>query len=143
MMPQEETKLLTPEELELKLSTLSFADLQSFAQEISSLISQGDVPASLRPVIEAVIKELNKRKEQLTEESTILQYRLESAQRAKFNKERQYLNLLHEKHRLEQLVAIRESQIREKQETGSITYRRNDPCPCGSGKKYKHCCGKL
>src|SRR4029078_7094618 len=20
---------------------------------------------------------------------------------------------------------------------------RNDPCPCQSGKKYKHCCGKL
>jgi SEC-C motif len=20
--------------------------------------------------------------------------------------------------------------------------RRNDPCPCGSGKKYKRCCGK-
>jgi preprotein translocase subunit SecA len=20
---------------------------------------------------------------------------------------------------------------------------RNDPCPCGSGKKYKNCCGKL
>ena len=19
---------------------------------------------------------------------------------------------------------------------------RNDPCPCGSGKKYKDCCGK-
>ena len=19
---------------------------------------------------------------------------------------------------------------------------RNDPCPCGSGLKYKHCCGK-
>ncbi|MFC4354325.1 SEC-C metal-binding domain-containing protein [Chryseomicrobium palamuruense] len=19
--------------------------------------------------------------------------------------------------------------------------RRNDPCPCGSGKKYKKCCG--
>ena len=19
---------------------------------------------------------------------------------------------------------------------------RNDPCPCGSGKKYKQCCGK-
>lgn len=23
------------------------------------------------------------------------------------------------------------------------TAGRNDPCPCGSGKKYKHCCGKL
>src|SRR5580692_636146 len=20
--------------------------------------------------------------------------------------------------------------------------RRNEPCPCGSGRKYKHCCGK-
>ncbi|HCS73087.1 MAG TPA: hypothetical protein DIW17_04340, partial [Clostridiales bacterium] len=20
---------------------------------------------------------------------------------------------------------------------------RNDPCPCGSGKKYKKCCGNL
>ena len=20
--------------------------------------------------------------------------------------------------------------------------KRNDPCPCGSGKKYKHCCGR-
>jgi len=20
---------------------------------------------------------------------------------------------------------------------------RNDPCPCGSGKKFRHCCGKL
>ncbi|MCF7885807.1 MAG: SEC-C domain-containing protein, partial [Candidatus Marinimicrobia bacterium] len=25
---------------------------------------------------------------------------------------------------------------REKPKVG-----RNDPCPCGSGKKYKHCCG--
>lgn len=21
-------------------------------------------------------------------------------------------------------------------------FGRNDPCPCGSGKKYKNCCGK-
>jgi len=27
--------------------------------------------------------------------------------------------------------------VRNKQEIG-----RNDPCPCGSGKKYKNCCGK-
>ena len=27
--------------------------------------------------------------------------------------------------------------IRLKKEPG-----RNDPCPCGSGKKYKNCCGK-
>jgi len=28
----------------------------------------------------------------------------------------------------------------EPQHTGS-KIGRNDPCPCGSGKKYKHCCG--
>lgn len=26
------------------------------------------------------------------------------------------------------------------QKSGKI--KRNDPCPCGSGKKYKHCCSK-
>jgi hypothetical protein len=24
----------------------------------------------------------------------------------------------------------------------TVTIGRNDPCPCGSGKKYKKCCGK-
>ncbi len=24
----------------------------------------------------------------------------------------------------------------------NVKVGRNDPCPCGSGKKYKHCCGK-
>jgi preprotein translocase subunit SecA len=26
--------------------------------------------------------------------------------------------------------------------TGKRKIGRNDPCPCGSGKKYKHCCGR-
>ncbi|GAJ19710.1 unnamed protein product, partial [marine sediment metagenome] len=25
---------------------------------------------------------------------------------------------------------------------GSKKIGRNDPCPCGSGKKYKKCCGR-
>jgi preprotein translocase subunit SecA len=27
--------------------------------------------------------------------------------------------------------------------SGGIKVGRNDPCPCGSGKKFKHCHGKL
>ncbi len=27
-------------------------------------------------------------------------------------------------------------------QTGKRKIGRNDPCPCGSGKKYKHCCGR-
>jgi hypothetical protein len=31
----------------------------------------------------------------------------------------------------------RATQVRQERKVG-----RNDPCPCGSGRKYKHCCGK-
>jgi SEC-C motif-containing protein len=26
--------------------------------------------------------------------------------------------------------------------TGEVKPQRNTPCPCGSGKKFKKCCGK-
>ncbi len=32
--------------------------------------------------------------------------------------------------------------VKPKATTGSKKIARNDPCPCGSGKKYKHCCGR-
>ena len=31
---------------------------------------------------------------------------------------------------------------RQDRNTALETARRNDPCPCGRGKKFKHCCGK-
>ena len=35
---------------------------------------------------------------------------------------------------------------KEQKKSGTIVkgakIGRNDPCPCGSGKKYKHCCGR-
>ena len=30
----------------------------------------------------------------------------------------------------------------KKEEQPKIEIGRNDPCPCGSGKKYKKCCGR-
>ena len=29
----------------------------------------------------------------------------------------------------------------EQEDTSARKIGRNDPCPCGSGKKYKKCCG--
>lgn len=40
---------------------------------------------------------------------------------------------------LRQLAEIEKS---VKQEPKKIKIGRNDPCPCGSGKKYKKCCGR-
>ena len=44
-------------------------------------------------------------------------------------------------------TAIRNLDTTTKKSTAPIVNNtpkvgRNDPCPCGSGKKYKNCCGK-
>jgi preprotein translocase subunit SecA len=38
-------------------------------------------------------------------------------------------------------IAIR-TQYRKDVQAVSTKVGRNDPCPCGSGKKYKKCCGR-
>ena len=42
--------------------------------------------------------------------------------------------------------ARRKELYMEQKKSGTIVkghkVGRNDPCPCGSGKKYKHCCGR-
>lgn len=42
-------------------------------------------------------------------------------------------------------IIKKEKPLKEKKATpaSEIKAGRNDPCPCGSGKKYKKCCGKL
>ena len=34
------------------------------------------------------------------------------------------------------------NKIKKRQPKRKVKIGRNDPCPCGSGKKYKQCCGK-
>ena len=41
---------------------------------------------------------------------------------------------------LEQVILLSVEIAREGREGRKIG--RNEPCPCGSGKKYKKCCGK-
>ena len=42
----------------------------------------------------------------------------------------------------EKLAEIAKEYKRSKTVVNEKKIGRNDPCPCGSGKKYKHCCGK-
>jgi uncharacterized protein len=39
--------------------------------------------------------------------------------------------------------ALREQRAAERTPARSMKIGRNDPCPCGSGKKYKKCCGAM
>lgn len=72
-----------------------------------------------------------------------------------FDKERLYKNMVAAEadwlYDLEQWNAIFDEEKRKelyKEQKSSTTIRKeakvypNDPCPCGSGKKYKKCCGK-
>lgn len=72
-----------------------------------------------------------------------------------FDKEKLYKNMVDAKadwlYELPQWEAIfdketRKRLYREQKKSGTIRKEkkigRNDPCPCGSGKKYKKCCGK-
>ena len=73
----------------------------------------------------------------------------------KFDKEKRYKNMVDAKadwlYELPQWDAIfskeRQKELYlEQKKSGTIVkgpkIGRNDPCPCGSGKKYKKCCGK-
>ena len=42
----------------------------------------------------------------------------------------------------EQSVRAASEAVKTKGSAGTMTVGRNEPCPCGSGKKYKKCCGK-
>ena len=72
-----------------------------------------------------------------------------------FDKELLYKNMVDAKadwlYELPQWDAIfteekRKELYMEQKKSGTIIkphkIGRNDPCPCGSGKKYKHCCGR-
>jgi len=43
----------------------------------------------------------------------------------------------------EQPAPVAEEKSEAQPEPKQTDIPRNAPCPCGSGKKYKHCCGKL
>ncbi len=72
-----------------------------------------------------------------------------------YDKEKLYYNMVGAKaewlYNLKQWDALltperRKELYREQKRSGTVVkppkIGRNDPCPCGSGKKYKNCCGK-
>ena len=72
-----------------------------------------------------------------------------------FDKEKLYMNMVDAKadwlYGLEQwsdlLTSERRKELYKEQRSSTTVVKppkigRNDPCPCGSGKKYKKCCGR-
>ena len=98
-----------------------------------------DTDLKLQPVVER-LKELN-------ESDQVDQYEI-----VRLEKEKERIR---KEHLVKTILLVQDvnSQIREKtrrtvsllnriSNTDKIKLYPNDPCPCGSGKKYKKCCGR-
>lgn len=93
--------------------------------------------------------------ESLVEENPIEEMEEDTLVSLKFDKEKLYKNMVAAKadwlYNLPQWEGIFSEEKRkelylEQKKSGTIVkgpkIGRNDPCPCGSGKKYKKCCGR-
>ena len=129
-------------EFQEKLKVLPLEDLQSLAKEIADLLEKPETSRLSRPHIDAVISELQLRTKDLKKESESLRQQLAEEEQRAAERKQECNRLKHEVHHLQQKAEYEEFRANRIQTTGSFTPRRNDPCPCGSGKKYKHCCGK-
>ena len=58
------------------------------------------------------------------------------------NNTRIWWNHGHTPNEIANLMATGKPPMKGKPVTASPKINRNDPCPCGSGKKNKQCCGK-
>ncbi len=104
--------------------------------------------AILAPFIEGINTSLEKEVdvENVEEETEIemtilpekLYYNMLNAKAKWLYELKEWDDVLPESKRVEITRSWREAQ----QAVSKKTVGRNDPCPCGSGKKYKNCCGK-
>ncbi len=42
----------------------------------------------------------------------------------------------------DEMLEMMMQQLNDVKKENEVAIARNKPCPCGSGKKYKHCCEK-
>lgn len=68
----------------------------------------------------------------------IIQFRMDSAEEEAASVAQQ----MEMKRKFEEAAMIFNHSQNQETQTSEKKVARNEPCPCGSGKKYKQCCGK-
>jgi len=77
----------------------------------------------------------------IKEDSIKFIYRVKIKQRPEIVNDREKIAIPEEKTHLKSALQDKPGKALDKK-SKKRKIGRNDPCPCGSGKKYKHCCGK-
>ena len=91
----------------------------------------------LAQIVEEVKQDVDKTAERLVEEMMSFVTKDTTKEQLLQVLQSSYEQLMEKENRPQAVYAGRGSYRRSSEKIG-----RNDPCPCGSGKKYKQCCGK-
>lgn len=125
-----------PVEISEKLAAMSNKEVYDESLKVGQHLKAADVSSEDKAYAIAVILEQKRRVDRLTAENEALEQERKALEQDIAVKQAQNAEL---KEFLSILEKVKASDLRLQP---SAFVRRNDPCPCGSGKKYKHCCGK-
>ena len=117
------------------LAAMSKEQFGSHVESVLEELDRGETPVGGRPYLDAIIAELKRRDTCLKAEFDSLQEELQAMKQDFIDKNEKVDRLRQENQDLGQTLATM------KRDAG-LKVGRNEPCPCGSGKKYKYCCGR-
>ena len=116
-----------------ELAAMSSEAFRSEVNRVIDVLSRGEVSEQDRLYAFAIIREQKRREALLLEKRKALEEEIAEKKAIIAEKDRIIASLkqFHD-----------DLQMRVDEMNSFSKVGRNDPCPCGSGKKYKHCCGK-
>ena len=123
-----------PAELAVLVAEMSDEQVRSELRRLEEVLVSGKEPEEGEYYLYALLRELKHRNDALRE-------RIEAGN-DKVAKLRSEIRKLEEKNaELSEFKAELEARVDDLSHSAKRP-GRNESCPCGSGKKYKHCCGK-
>ena len=122
-----------PAEMANELAAMSNEAFRSEVNRVIDVLDQGEVSEQERLYAFAIVREQQRREALLIEKRKALEAEIAEKKAIIAEKDRIIAGL-------RQMRDDLQSQVNEMKSFSKVG--RNDSCPCGSGKKYKHCCGK-
>ena len=130
------------------LESENYQEVQGWDECIKSFIENDKIPAKLvQRLVDRFPNALNIFNEVYGTQRTLNEFLEEFKQYYLKNKIYSPTSVLYSSKTFSDLMGFipdeKELKAKEIQQSVGKTIGRNDPCPCGSGKKYKKCCGAM
>ena len=130
------------------LESENYQEVQGWDECIKSFIENDKIPAKLvQRLVDRYPNALNIFNEVYGTQRTLNEFLEEFKQDYLKNKIYSPTSVLYSSKTFSDLMGFipdeKELKAKEIQQSVGKTIGRNDPCPCGSGKKYKKCCGAM